>query len=389
MENLWLIDESALAELKELYSGLTLSDRRELLEQSGSQGDLSEIMSVVGGVATIRVSGILSPEPNVFMRFFGIPNTAYAEVIAAVDRCENDQSIKDVVFHYDSPGGNAKGFFGAVDKIKSLSKPKRALVDSASSAAYGMACVSGQIFATEKASSVGSVGVVTTYALSEGLVDITNTESPNKRPDVTTKKGKSVVVSLLDELYDLFSEEVALGRSIKKSEVGSKFGSGATFLAAEALSRGMIDGINESQTGPQLKNATANPGGVSATKQEIQKMDLKELETQHPNLFSEAVQLGVKKERERVQCHAMRGKSSGAIALAMQAIEDGDEYTALFGAKYDAANDKKLASRDFSQDDDEAESALSGADKSSSMSSEEQEFIRAFNSASGSVGVFK
>lgn len=85
-------------------------------------------------------------------------------------------------------------------------------------------------------------------------------------------------------------------------------------------------------------------------------MDLKTLQSQHPETFAAAVQQGTTEERDRVSAHLMMGQSSGDMKTACTAITDGSAMTATLQATYMTAgmNRSDVASR---QDDDNSANA--------------------------------
>lgn len=69
-------------------------------------------------------------------------------------------------------------------------------------------------------------------------------------------------------------------------------------------------------------------------------MDLKMLEKEHPEIYAQAVEVGVTQERERVSAHLTLGEASGDMALAITSINEGAEMSATLNAKYMAAHMK-------------------------------------------------
>lgn len=63
-------------------------------------------------------------------------------------------------------------------------------------------------------------------------------------------------------------------------------------------------------------------------------MDLAQLQTQHPSLFAECVNVGMQEERDRVSAHIKMGKASGNIDYAVQCVEEGTAHGALVNAEH-------------------------------------------------------
>ena len=67
-------------------------------------------------------------------------------------------------------------------------------------------------------------------------------------------------------------------------------------------------------------------------------MNIKQLQEDHPGIFSEVLQMGVNQERERVCAHLTLADASGDTALAVSSIQSGDGITASISAKHMAAS---------------------------------------------------
>lgn len=314
-------------------------------------GASSRILSVAGSSAEVAVKGVITKAPSFLAMLFGGGNTTYPEIISALAEADSDPEIEDITLAIDSPGGHFDGLFDTLAAIQGTSKPIKAVVSNVgASAAYAIASQADEIVAANRATRVGSVGVVATFQVFENEVSITSTNAPKKRPDVTTEEGKAMVREELDAMHEIFVDAIAEGRDTSVDTVNAEFGQGTTLLADEALKRGMIDAV----AAPSLKvvkntqTSTARSGG---NKPEIGSMDLKQLKAQHPDVYAAAVQDGVDQERDRVSAHLIMGEKSGAMETASAAIKDGQGMTATLQATYLTAgmNRSDVASR---QDDD-------------------------------------
>ena len=92
----------------------------------------------------------------------------------------------------------------------------------------------------------------------------------------------------------------------------------------------------------------------NGNQQEGVEMDLTKLKAEHPTLFAEAVNIGVKRERDRVSAHLTMAEASGDMDLAVQCINDGENLTPAVNAKHMAATMKKqaIAARGSEAEDD-------------------------------------
>lgn len=300
----------------------------------------SRIMTKVGNVAQINISGVLTRQPSWMLRYFGGGNTTYSDVIAAVAEAERDSKIEKVYFNINSPGGATDGLVEAMDAIKALTKESIAMVEGgASSAAYGIASQAGSIIAANRASVVGSIGVVAEMIVNPDSVVITSSNAPDKRPDLTTEDGKAVVRGWLDQMENIFITDIAEGRGITAQKVISDYGKGGIFVAQEALNRGMIDGIGDAAAAEKIEASSVL--NTSSSQESKKTMDLNELKAKHPEVFKAAFDEGVAQERDRVTAHAIMAEASGDVATAMKAIKEGTAMTAVMQATYQAAGMRK------------------------------------------------
>jgi ClpP class serine protease len=208
-------------------------------------------LSVNGSTATIRVEGVLTQMPDMMAECYGEPNTTYADLREALRWAVADPAVREIVWSIDSPGGDVDGLFALLDEIEDVRaadiKPMRVLADNAHSAAYGIAAAVGNIAATSRMASFGSVGVASSGFIQGGIcgtvVDLTSSDAPEKRPNLATDEGKAVVVRYLDQLAAEFMGTIARGRGVDPASVAEGFGRGASMLANEALRMGLIDAV--------------------------------------------------------------------------------------------------------------------------------------------------
>ena len=341
---MWLLLQSVLNDIQDARaSGVKFTaEQVATFEASNGEG----IMALADNSAEIHIKGVLTNTPDMFARWFGGGNTTYPAIIAALAEADANPEVKQIVMRFDSGGGAVNGMFDAIAAMQTTKKPIKAIVGTmAASAAYGLASQADEMVAHNRASAVGSIGVVVDTFVSESRVSITSSNAPDKRPDVTTEKGKATVVAQLDAIAGLLDEAVAEGRNTTVEKVNADFGQGGILLADEALKRGMIDSISTN------KPATAKTGGKP---QEQRSMDLQTLKAQHPDVYAAAAQEGRTEERDRVGAHLTMGEASGDMKTAIGAVQDGSAMTATLQAKYMAAGMNRSDVQARQDDDAEA-----------------------------------
>ena len=127
----------------------------------------------------------------------------------------------------------------------------------------------------------------------------------------------------------------------------------------------------ESATATEEKAAPAE--GNAAKQLKGKKMDLSTLKSDHPEVYAaakeegrqEGREQGVTAERDRVSAHLIRGQASGAMALALESVENGAEMTETLKAKYDTAGKNKRAVDARQEDNASVEQATQGASEPS------------------------
>jgi len=371
----WLIEESVVRQMQEarkLGAKPTAEQAAAFQERQQVElrdGELPRNMRLAGSTAEIRVQGVLTKTPDIFAYFFGGGNTTYRSIITGLAIAKSDPTVKSVVLYVDSPGGTVDGLFEVLAAIEDFRGTKALSVkaENAMSAAYGISAVAGKIEATNAGASFGSVGVATAYWVFDDYIQITNTDSPDKRPNVKTEEGKEVVRRELDAIHELFIDAIARGRgnSTTAKDVREDYGRGATLLAGEAKKRGMIDSI--AKPGLRAVGATQQPVGAQAEEQGETQMDLRTLKASHPELYeqvrTDARAEGVTAERDRVIAHLTLGEPIGkdGLDIAHAAIREGEGMTMTFMARYQASAMNKSDRNARQADSDAAGQAVDGA----------------------------
>lgn len=375
---MWLLRQETLRELRAAQQTLTAisaeqqssfaADVEKRAEAARDNGPRS--LNIAGNVAQIRVEGILVPRMSFLLWLLGYAQTTWTDLQAAIAEARTQEEVTDVQLLVSSPGGALEGMFDTLAALERLREEKTVRVRAwdAFSAAYGIAAVAGPIEAVNPAAGFGSVGVVVSYLIEEDVVDITNSESPDKRPNLETKEGQKSVVAYLDALFELFAESIAKGRGTTVEDVTKNFGRGASLVARDAIKRGMIDSIAtpplrvvKSGSAEADSRPTASARGGEQQENSMDEMDLRTLRADHPELYEQAVAEGARQERDRVCAHLELGEQSGAMDIALEAVRGGTEMTQTLTAKYLAAGMNRSAQQTRQEETDQAGAAADGA----------------------------
>jgi ClpP class serine protease len=350
-----------------------------------ADGEAPRNMRVAGDVAEVSIDGVLTERPSFLAWLLYGGGTTYESIRSSLAMADADPRVKRIVLRINSPGGTVDGLFETIAAIQATTKPMSVVASMATSAAYALAAVAGKIEAVNRASEFGSIGVVQSIHTDESTVQVTSTDAPKKRPDVTTEEGKAVVREHLDAIHELFVEAIANGRGTRQSVINAEFGRGAVLLADDAKKRGMIDRVAKQNAVARVRAqeeaeiwGTPEPAPqIAAAAGGAQKkegpMTKEELKSQHPALYAavhnegkaegsvEGRDAGVKAERDRVNAHLELGQASGDTETAFAAIREGTEMTQTIQAKYMAASMRRGEQVARQSDSDTAAAAIEGA----------------------------
>lgn len=361
----WLLALAVRQAIEQAHQNGVVPTAEQQIQYEARYGDYetdaSRVLTVAGDVAEIKVAGVITKAPSLMAMLFGGGNVTYPEIIKALAEADADPAVARAELKIDSPGGSIDGLFDAIAALQSFSKPLKAVVhNQAASAAYSLAAQADEIVAANRATRFGSIGVVGSFQVRDGMVDIASTQAPKKRPNVSTEEGQAVVREELDALHEIFVDSIATGRNTTADKINAEYGQGATLLAGDALKRGMIDSIAEAPlrvVSSSTSTTTARSGGGNP---ETGPMNLNELKAQHPDVYAAAVQEGVASERDRVGAHLTMGNASGDMETALAAVNSGDAMTASLQAKYLAAGMNRR-DQDTRQQDDTSAAGADGA----------------------------
>ena len=309
-----LMEPGARAELESRIASMTCdSDDYRVFEAASRQP-----VKVKNNKAKIKIVGVLTATPDRFLRYFDVPNTAYSEIEEEIEEAKK-KGAEEIEFLVDSGGGYIDGMYNCMSAILNCGIKTTAKVESmAASAAYMLASQCDSIVAASPISAIGSVGVAVRLSSSDNFIDVTNTDSKDKRPNVKTEEGKKVVEDELDDFYEVIAEKMAEGRKTTIENINKKYGNGRVMTARKALVAGMIDDIEEDKKQPSTE----------AKKERGIKMNKEQLKAEHPELYASIVKEakeagkkeGIDQAQKRVKAHLELAEASGDMKRATEDI---------------------------------------------------------------------
>lgn len=300
-----------------------------------------------GNIGLMMIDGPIIPRATFLSNISG---AASIDVMSDEFKALNeDQTIKEIVFLMDTPGGSVTGISDFSALVKSSEKPTTTFGWMAASAGYEIASATDSIVAPPTG-VFGSIGTMMTgqddseAKSKKGIrtYRVISDQSPNKNASVETENGKAAAQLLVNDLADAFIGSVAENRGKTSEEVINTFGGGALFAAARAKSVGMIDQIMDfesfmkSKTEEETQPKQLFGFSVNNTKGENQMSD-ETTQNDVQNLDTEAI--AKKAERERIQgIESLMSMSEGKHPDVVAAVRG-----KIDAVKYDGGMTKEAA----------------------------------------------
>lgn len=249
----------------------------------------------INSVAVLPVLGPIFPRANIMTRISGATSTDI--LTNEFNLALADDSIKGIIFYYDTPGGMITGIgelAGLIYQSRSI-KPIYAYgYGGVNSAGYWLASAAKEIIAAETA-QIGSIGVIAPIQdtrekdAKSGIktVEFVSSVSPKKRFDFDDKESLASVQRIVDSLGGIMVKNIAKYRGTDVETVIEEYGQGDVFVSPNAYARGLIDKIDS------YNNTVAKVASLQLTKG-VNFMNLEELKAEHPDLFAAVMDMGKK-----------------------------------------------------------------------------------------------
>ncbi len=255
-------------------------------ESEYTNDDRLEINS--DGIAIIRILGPMMRGASLFDMLIG--GVCDLDQIAKdVLSADQNDSVKGIFYHVDSPGGGVPGTKEFSDLVSSISKPSITFTDGVlTSGAYWAISGTDRIVATET-SKIGSIGIIgmhletskmdeeigikRTYIYNGKFKAIANNAEP------LSEEAEAYLQGTVDSTYDIFVNDVATNRGKKPDKIRGQ--ESRIYLAKEAKTQGLIDGVGNFDA------------AYNTLRRRIGIMDKAEFKSQFSALHSEVLTDGV------------------------------------------------------------------------------------------------
>jgi len=207
-------------------------------------------ISLTERILVIPIEGVITYDSG-SSGFLGFSSKSKLQnTIEEINDANKDDNVKGVIFEINSPGGSVVASQELANTIKSLKKPKYAVIkEVGASGGYWAASATDKIYASEL-SVTGSIGVISSYLQFSGLFEkygITyerlvtgeykDLGSPFKE---LTNNERTKLQAKLDRLHQYFVREVSINRNIPIEKV-QELATGEFYLGSEAKEFGLID----------------------------------------------------------------------------------------------------------------------------------------------------
>lgn len=214
----------------------------------------SEGHFVGSGIALIPVHGTLVQRSDWMTDMSGM--LSYGRIERMADAAENDARVKEVLYDFDTPGGEVAGAFDFADRIYDMrthgAKPMTAIINElAASAGYLSASAVGNIV-INRTGGAGSIGVVAAHfdyskAMDKRGIVVTLLYSGEKKVDGNpyeplSPRAKQDWQDEIDDAYGLFVQSVSRYTGMSTEKVrGTKAG---MFVGSKAIDAGLAHRMN-------------------------------------------------------------------------------------------------------------------------------------------------
>lgn len=248
----WLITSQAHASIRTLiesHLAQTALDVRVAREGEGPCGEAVELeqMQIVDGIAHIPIGGVIGQRLSRFEKGSGAVDVT--DIGSELAQAESDPNVRAILLDFDSPGGMVSGTPELAAQVSQAQKPVYSFTSGQiASAAYWLASATDGIFATISA-DVGSIGVympwidATAFMEKKGLkvelIKAGKLKGAGFPGTSLSADQRAHLQERVDQIYGMFTAHVRAQRGAVADETMQ----GQTFMAAEAMSRGLIDGI--------------------------------------------------------------------------------------------------------------------------------------------------
>lgn len=270
---LWCVEPTRFSQLLDHVSRMDL--RAHIAAQQPRSIGLSDqrFTAIEGGsIAIIDIQGTMTKAGS------SLGGGGTVEARQAVRQAEKDPTVGSIIIRFDSPGGTVSGTADLAAEVAKTTKPTIAFVeDLCCSAAMWVASQCDEVYANNATAMIGSIGTFM------GLYDVSKALENEGVKAVVIKAGEfkgggfpgleitdaqiAEWQKQIDAIQAEFTAGVAKGRKLSIDQA-QKLVTGLTYVATDALSLKLIDGIktfDEVVAGLRSNTTQKGPAKMSET----------------------------------------------------------------------------------------------------------------------------
>lgn len=252
----WAIEPDKLRELQSIYATHLRGDKIDLqaLEARLGRPLSSEQQAYTvepGGVAVLRMSGVIAPKANLFMQVSGGLSTQMAT--KQLESAVVDARVRSMVLALDTPGGSVIGTPEMAAAVHELAKIKPIVTHSdgaLASAGYWIGSAANAVYISGPTVQAGSIGVVIdrtfnpNSATREESIVAGRYKRLVKSNEPLSEEARTIVQADVDYVYSLFVDAVAGYRDTTSQQVLDRMADGRVFRGQQAIDAGLVDGVS-------------------------------------------------------------------------------------------------------------------------------------------------
>jgi len=252
----WAIEPGMLREIQGIYAMHLRGEKLDLDAIEARLGrplahEQQEYEVLPGGVALLKLSGVMAPKANLFMRVSGGISTRQATL--QIESALADARVRSIVVAMDTPGGNVIGVPEFAQAIHDAGAIKPLVVHASEmllSAGMWSGSGANAIFVSGSVVSVGSIGVVVdrefdpSSRVQQESITAGKYKRLSKPNEPLSDEARAVVQADVDYVYTLFVDDVARYRGVSAEQVLEHMADGRVFRGQQAIDAGLVDGVS-------------------------------------------------------------------------------------------------------------------------------------------------
>lgn len=251
----WAIEPDKLREIQAIYATHLRGEKIDIpaLEARLGRPLANEQQAYTvepGGVAVLRMSGVIAPKANLFMQVSGGMSTQMAT--KQLESATADPRVRSAVLAMDTPGGNVIGTPEMAAAVHEMAKIKPIVTHSdgaLASAGYWIGCAANAVYISGPVVQVGSIGVVVDRSYNpasstrEESIVAGRYKRLSKSNEPLSDEARAIVQADVDYVYSLFVDQVAAYRGTTAEQVLERMADGRVFRGQQAIDAGLVDGV--------------------------------------------------------------------------------------------------------------------------------------------------